>query len=724
VGVDARWLCGELFRGHAVGYPGPMRHTILILSLAACAGSSPAPQPAASDAPSADPPATPVALSADETRAQMTSSVAAAMNPEVDPCDDFYQYACGGWLEAEELPSDRSRVTRSFWEIDERNKGVLREILDDAAANASDDPAWQRVGDFYAACLDEEAIDARGVEPVAPWLELTAGITDLESFARVVGQLHALGADVLYGAATWADMKDPDTNILHVGQGGYALPDRDYYLDEGEEKADLRDDYVAHVARTLQMVGFEAEEAEAMAGQVLAFEAKLAEISVPRSELRDPTKTYHKIDLEGLEALTPHFSFATVLGEGLGAPGITDINVEREEYFAGLDEILAETEPEVLRSYATWHAVHLAAPDLASEVADEHFAFFGRRLRGQEEQEPRWRRCADRLDRYLGDLLGQAYVDRAFGGDSKPVALDMIRRVERSFEAGLDDLAWMDDETRSRAKDKAGAITNKIGYPDEWKTYDGLELTRDDHFGNMAAAREHLVREFVDKVGQPVDPAEWFMSASTVNAYYNPSENEIVFPAGILQPPMFHRHWPMAANFGGMGMVMGHEISHGFDDSGRQFTADGRLEDWWEPAAAEGFEERAQCVVDAYGAIEARPGLHVDGKLTLGENIADIGGARFGFRAYQEWVEERGEPEPEVAGLSGEELYFVNFAQVWCSMSTDEALEEQITTDPHTPAQYRVNGALRHTPEFHQVFECEPGTGMRPESDDEICVVW
>jgi len=299
----------------------------------------------------------------------------------------------------------------------------------------------------------------------------------------------------------------------------------------------------------------------------------------------------------------------------------------------------------------------------------------------------------------------------------------MITRVEKAFEGGLVDLGWMDDATRDRARVKAQSITNKIGFPDEWRSYDGLALARGDHFGNMVQARSHLVRYYLDKVGQPVDPGEWFMSASAVNAYYNPSENEIVFPAGILQPPMFHQHWPMAANFGGMGMVMGHEISHGFDDSGRQFTAEGKLEDWWEKAAAEGFEERAECVVDAYAAFEPLPGLNLDGKLTLGENIADIGGARFAFRAYQKWVEENG-AEPEVAGLSGEKLYFVNLAQNWCSMYTDEALEVQVKTNSHSPPMYRVNGTLRHTPEFHETFQCEAGSGMRPENDDDICVVW
>ena len=699
-----------------------MRHTILILALVGCS-AKPAtpPTPAATEAPAPAP--APVAQTPEEIRAAMGATVAAAMDPSVAPCDDFYRYACGGWLAAESMPADRTRVTRSFWQIDDRNKSLLREILDAAAADPGDDPAWQKVGDFYAACLDEGTIDAAGAEPIAPWLAIAASVEDLDTFATAVGKAHLRGADVLFGAAVWADLKDPDTNIFHVGQGGIALPDRDYYLDDGDDKEALRADYLGHVTKMLQLAGFEGEAAEHMAHDVLTFETRLAEISVPRAELRDPTATYHKIDRDGLQGLVPSLPLARVF-EGMDYPSITAINVEKEEYFSGLEEILGQTDPEILRSYLAWHLVHLAAPDLSAAFADEHFAFFGKRLRGQAEMEPRWKRCSNRLDTYLGDLMGQAYVERAFGGESKPVALDMIMRVEKAFEAGLDELAWMDDATRERARDKAGSITNKIGYPDEWKSYDGLSLARGDHFGNMAQARRHLNRYYLDKVGKPVDPAEWYMSASTVNAYYNPSENEIVFPAGILQPPMFHQHWPMAANFGGMGMVMGHEISHGFDDSGRQFTADGKLEDWWEATAAEGFEERAACVVDAYSAFEPLPGLHVDGKLTLGENIADIGGARFAFRAYQQWVEEQGAPEPEVAGLSGEELYFVNFAQVWCSMATDEALEEQVKTDGHSPAMYRVNGTLQHTPEFHEVFACEPGSGMRPASDDDICVVW
>ena len=716
--VDAGRVRWRLGGGHGSGYPGPMRNTTPLFLLVACAGGSPStPAPAAAEG-AAPPPV--VELSPEAVRAEFAASVQAAMKPSVDPCDDFYQYACGGWLDATELPADRSRMTRSFTEIDERNKELLKQILDDAAAGASTEPAWQKVGTYYRTCLDEAAIDAAGVAPVKPWLDVAASVTDLRSLATATGRLQAQGVDVLFGGAVWADLKNPDVNILNVGQGGLGLPDRDYYLDESAEKVELRSSYLAHIGRSLSLAGFAADAADHMAHDVLAFETRLAEIAFPRDQLRDPTAIYHKVDRAGLQALMPSFPLDAFF-EAAGAPGVVDINVEKTEYFAALEKVLTSTDAEVFRSYLTYRALALAASDLDTAMVDEHFAFYGRTLNGQKENEARWKRCAEQVDVHLGDLLGQAYVDRAFAGDSKAIALDMIQRVEASFEAGLTDLAWMDDSTRGRAKEKARAITNKIGYPDAWKSYDDLTLVDGRHFENAAAARGRSIREQMDKIGKPVDPAEWFMTASTVNAYYNPTENEIVFPAGIMQPPMFHRSFPAAANFGAMGLVMGHEISHGFDDSGRQFTADGRLEDWWEATAAEGFEAKAECVVDAYSAFEALPGLKVNGELTLGENIADIGGARFAFRAYRDWVAANG-AEPPVAELSGEKLFFVSFAQVWCSESSAEATERMVRTDPHSPGEFRVNGTLQHTPEFHEVFECPVGSGMHPS--DDVCVVW
>ncbi len=697
-----------------------MRTTISILFLVACSGGSKStPVPAAEEAPAEAPKA--VELSPEEVRAEFAESVQEVLNPEVDPCEDFYEYACGGWFASTELPGDRSRMTRAFSEIDDRNKDLLKTILDDAAAGVSEDPAWKKVGTFYGACLDEDAIDARGMEPVKPQLDLVAGVDSLESLSAVAGKLAGQGVGTLFSWSVWGDLKDPDTNILYMGQGGMSLPERDYYLDASDEKEALRAEFVAHATRLLQMGGFEGETAEHMAHDVLAFETKLAEASFPPAELRDPVATYNKIDRAGVQKQLGAFPLDAWFA-AIGAPDATAISVEKPEYFASLGKLLSETDPEVLRSYLAYHVLSEAAAELGRDVQKENFGFYGVTLSGQKEQEPRWKRCASRIDDGMGDLLGQAYVERAFGGDSKPTAIDMISRVQAAFAAGLDDLAWMDDATRARAKEKAASFTNKIGYPDTWKSYDDLSLESGKHFENMTAAYGHWAKQELAKVGKPSDPTEWFMTASTVNAYYNPTENEIVFPAGIMQPPMFHRSFPTAANFGAMGMVMGHEISHGFDDSGRQFTADGKLEDWWEPAAAKGFEEKAQCVIDAYSSFEAKEGLNVNGELTLGENIADIGGARFAFRAYRKWVEENGAEEP-VAGLSGEKLFFVNMAQNWCSLITDEALEMQVRTDPHSPARFRVNGTMRNTPEFHEVFECAEGSGMRPK-DDEICVVW
>jgi predicted metalloendopeptidase len=637
----------------------------------------------------------------------------AAVDPAADPCVDFYAYACGGWAKSFELPADKAVYYRSFSSIDESNQKILKEILEEAAK----DPAADPLGAYWKGCNDQDAIEAAGFAPLAPWRERIDQVQDLTGFANVAGALQRTGASPLAGGFVGADANDPDTYVLWLFQGGTALPERSYYLDDSAERVELRKKYQQHTAEVFRLLGV--DEADRRASRVLEFETELAKIAWPIEDLRDSEKTNHRLDRAGLAALDKAFPWDAFFA-GLGYPDLTAINVATPSYFEGLRPALERFGPEDWRAYLLWQLVVTRADDLPKALADAHFGFFGRTLSGQQEQEARWRRCAEQTDAALGERLGQAYVERAFAGSAKEEAVDMIRRVELAFEAGLPQLAWMDDATRARAVEKARAITNKVGFPDAWRSYEGLEIRAEDHFGNQLRQAEFNLRHELDKVGKKVDPAAWLMTPQTVNAYYNPSENEIVFPAGILQAPFFRSGANRALNYGAIGMVMGHEITHGFDDDGRKYSPTGQLTQWWEPSAVERFEEKAACVRDQYAGMEAQPGLFVNGQLTLGENIADLGGIALAYRAYQGWAAEQG-PEPKVEGFTPEQQFFLSFAQGWCAVASPEIERVRLATDPHSPPRYRVNGPLMNFRAFAEAFQCKAGSPMAPEAR---CEVW
>jgi predicted metalloendopeptidase len=670
----------------------------LFLLLAACGSKEP-------------PPPVPVDLPAPGTYG---AELLASLDATIDPCSDFYQYACGGWLKATPLPADKPTYTRSFSVIRDRNEEMLRGLLDAAATNPDD-----KLGAFWAACQDQGAIDAAGDDPLDPWLAKVDTLVHKKGLGTLVGELRAAGFPMFFDQWVDADAKDPRTAILQVYQGGLGLPEASYYL--APEHAEARDKYRQHVAKLLQLGGVAttAEDTAKRADAIVAFETELAKVSWEPVKLRDATLTYNRLDFEGLSKATPtSFSWKDYL-TAQGRPEITAINVGTPPFFEGLEPLVKATSLPVLKDYMKWKIVASSASELAKPFEDESFAFNGKYLTGQSEQEPRWKRCIDKTDAALGDLLAQAYVAKAFAGDSKPIAVDMIQRVEASFEAGLPSLEWMDDATRTVAVEKARAIVNKIGYPDKWRTYP-FEVTRTDHFANMLEAGAEDARYWLDKADKPVDKDTWYMTAPTVNAYYNPSQNEIVFPAGILQPPFFSVDDPMAANFGAMGMVMGHEITHGFDDEGRKFDSVGRLVDWWSPEVIARFEERAECVQEQYSKYEVQPGLFLNGELTLGENIADIGGTRTAFRAYQKWIADRGVEAP-IGGLDGDRQFFVAMAQAWCTVASPQIEQVRVRTDPHSLPRYRVNGPLVDLPEFAEAFECAEGTPMNPVAQ---CEVW
>ncbi|MFT5456142.1 MAG: putative endopeptidase [Myxococcota bacterium] len=649
----------------------------------------------------------------------LTRDVQTSMDTAADPCTDFYRYACGGWLDSTTIPDDKSSVTRSFTAIADSNLETLRTILERAAEAPGDDPDVQRIGSYYGACMDQPTVDARGADPIAEDLAAVAQIDSRDALVRTLAELHYAGLGGLWGSWVDADAKSPDTYVLNRAQGGLGLPDRDYYLSDDPNMVEIRASYLAHVEKMLPHAGTGADQAKATAERILAFETRLAEASWPRVDLRDAEKVYNKLDKSEVAASMPSWDWEAYFA-AVKVEQPADVVVMTPSYFEKLDGILAETELSTIRDYLSWNIVNRAAPHLSSEIESADFAFYGTVLRGQQEEEPRWKRCVRRTDGALGELLAQRYIEAAFPGDSKAIALDMIQRIEGAFEQGLPDLEWMDDATRAQAVQKARAITNKIGYPDKWRTYPGLTVSGDDYWGNLKAHWRHESARELGRIGKPVDKSEWYMTPPTVNAYYNPTGNEIVFPAGILQPPFFDASYPKAFNFGAIGMVMGHEISHGFDDEGRKFAPTGELKEWWAAEVSERFEERAACVVEQFDGFEVEPGLSVNGKLTLGENIADLGGIKLAYEAYQSHVAEHG-AEPEMGGLTPEQQFYVAYAQGWCTLRRPEIARQYAQTDPHSPPDFRVNGPLMNTPAFAEAFACEPGD---PMVRADLCQIW
>ena len=645
------------------------------------------------------------------------ASMQAAMDTSVDPCDDFYQYACGGWLATAEIPADRSSTSRLMTIVD-GTEAILRATLEAAAADPGADAGKKMLGDFYAACMDTEAIDAAGMTALDPWFERIAAARDAQSLVELSAELRALGVSSFYDMEVWPDDAEPGTNLLQLGQGGLGLPNREFYSRDDDASKALRGAYEAHIARMLQLAGAGEEDASASAAGILAFESALADSSMPLDELRDSDRTFNKTKLGAFEKQTPGIRWKKVLAKG-GISEIQWVNVRTPDFFAKLGGHLKKTEIEVLQAYLRYHMLEDLAAFLPSSVDGESFAFASQ-LTGQTEQQARWKRCVAATGSAMPELLGTFYVDEAFGGQSKVVATEMIIAVEAAFESNLDQLSWMDDETRTRAREKARKIINKVGYPDRWRDYSSLKVDRADYFGSVLSAQRFEYERNAAKAGKPIDPDEWFMPAFILNAYANPTGMEMVFPAGILQPPIFSAEWPMAMNFGSAGAIMGHELTHHFDDQGRKYDADGTLTDWWAKNVEEAFEEKAACVAGAYDTYEVQPGLNVKGQQTLGENIADIGGLKAAHAAYQSWAEKHPGAD-ETGTMTPDQVFFLAFAQTYCGDSKPEMEKMQVLSDVHSPRRFRANGSVSNNPDFLAAFSCEAGRPMHPEN---ACVVW
>jgi len=664
-----------------------------------------------------DPPA---ADGGDLTLEAVGASVAGALDTSADPCADFYRYACGGWLDSTELPADQPIWGRSFSVIHEGNRELLRTLIESAAADPGDDPDRKRVGDYYASCMDEAAVEKAGLAPLAPWLARIDVAADRAALFTLAGELRTLDAAPFYDVDIDGDFKDPSTVVAHFAQGGLGLPERDYYLSDDETKKGLRDAYKAHVAKMLVLVGTDEKAAATQADALLAFETSLAEASRPAEKMRVFDELHHRLDIGGLAELAPDLPWKShVAAEG--RPDLTAINVMTPEFFEALDKAVAAADLDTLRAYLRYDLVTAVATLLPDAVYQEHFDFYGRTLSGQQEPQARWKRCIAGTGGAMGQPVGRLYVAERFTGASKQVAEAMIGEITDAFAANLPNLAWMDEETRQAAIVKKDALAFKIGYPDRWRDYSKLAVSRDDYFASATAARAFENRYQIERVGRPYDRSEWTMDPQVVNAGYNPLRNDHTYPAGILQPPFFHKDFPAAMNYGGIGYVMGHELTHGFDDQGRKFDATGKLSDWWSEASVTRFEERAACVEKQYSAYEIEPGVHVNGALTLGENIADIGGLKQAWDAYRKWKAAQPGEVPGLAGLTSDQLFWVNAAQVWCTEVSPELNRMLVQTDPHSPSRFRVLGTLSDQPAFAATFGCKEDAPMNPAAK---CEVW
>ncbi len=639
-----------------------------------------------------------------------------AIDATTNPCQNFYQYACGNWLNNNPIPADQSAWGR-FSELAERNRIILRQILEKSAESPNNAIAKQ-LGDYYASCMDEKGIEAKGAEPLQAVLKRIAGLKSVADLPTEVARLHYLGANVFFGFGSGQDYKDSTEVTAQADQAGLGLPERDYYLKTDPKSMETRAKYVAHIEKMFELLGNTADAAMLKAQAAMKIETELAKGSQDVVTRRDPKAVYHRMSLTDLEKLDPVFDWAAYLKES-HAPAITSLNVVAPDFFKSLNGILKNDSLDDIKTYLAWHYVHAEAPLLPVAFVTENFDFFRKTLTGAKEQQPRWRRCVSFTDNELGEPLGRLYVERTFPPDAKARTLKMVNALESSLGQDIEKLDWMTPATKVKAMEKLHAITNKIGYPEHFRDYSGVKIVRGDAVGNSERATAFEVKRQLDKIGKPVDRLEWGMTPPTVNAYYDPQMNNINFPAGILQPPFFDQKLDDAVNFGAIGAVIGHELTHGFDDEGRQFDAKGNLADWWSPKDADAFETRAQCIVDEYSNFTAVDELKINGKLTLGENTADNGGLRVAYMALMSVL--AGKQPAKIAGYTAQQRFFLGWGQIWCENERDEQKRLLAQTNPHATSESRVNGVVSNIPEFATAFSCKAG---QPMVSEKACRVW
>ena len=647
-----------------------------------------------------------------------------ALDRAVDPCVDFYQFACGGWRKANPIPPDQTRWGR-FNELAERNREELHQILEAAKDPAGKrSPIEARVGDYYAACMDEATIEARGRKPLEPIEAKVDAVQSKSDFFRLLGENEGSALPALFRFGSAPDLHDSTQTIASLGQGGLSLPDRDDYLKDDAKSKEKREKFVEHVARMLELAGEEPAAARRDAATVLRVEIALATASTDRVAMRDPKTRDNPMTVAELRQLAPAFDFG-VYFPATGAPAFQRLNLTSRKFFQEGNAVVDATPVADWQTYLRWHVVRAAAPYLGSAFVQEDFRFNRQFLQGAQELEPRWKRCVQATDRALGDDLGRLYVEKTFGTDGKARMGKMIEALTAALREDIESLPWMAPETKKKALAKLAAFhTDKVGYPAEWKDYSTVEVKRDDYFGNSRRAQVFEIKRAQARIDKPTDRTLWGMTPPTVNAYYNSANNEIVFPAGILQPPFFDRQMDDPVNFGGIGVVIGHEYTHGFDDQGAKFDAEGNLSNWWTPDDLEQFEERTGCIAKEYDAFvpvkdPVNGDVHLNGRLTLGENTADNGGLRVSYMALQKAL--GAGPRKRIDGFTPEQRFFLGFANVWCQNVTEAAARQLAQTDPHSPGEFRVIGSVSNMPEFKEAFGCKAGQPMVREN---ACRAW
>ena len=645
----------------------------------------------------------------------------ASMDKLADPCVNFYQYSCGGWKKNNPIPPDQTSWD-VYAKLYQDNLLFLKGILEQASADNPQRTAVTReIGDFYAACMDESNAEKQGITPVKRDLTAIGNLKSVQEIAPLVARLQqAFGRSIIFSAGSTQDPDNSEQVIAELDQGGLGLPDRDYYTKEDEKSKEIRDRYVQHVQRVFELMGESPETAKKDAATVMRLETGFAKSQLTRVDRRDPYKLKHKMKFTELTELAPNFDWKTYYATAK-YPQFEILNVATPDFFKEVNAKLTSEPLDDWKTYLRFHVVDSASPFLSSAFVNENFAFYRQYLRGAKEQQPRWKRCVAYTDRQLGEALGQVYVAKVFSPELKQSTLDMVRRIEDAMAVRIQQLDWMSPETKQQALNKLHGIRNKIGYPDKWRDYSSMEISRTDLAGNMARASEFEHHRDFNKIGKPVDHGEWDMSPPTVNAYYNPQMNDINFPAGVLQPPLYDAKMDAAPNYGDTGGTIGHELTHGFDDEGSQYDAQGNLKDWWTKEDRQKFEARTKCVEDQYGKYVVVDDIHINSKLTLGEDVADFGGEILAYMAWQDAT--KGQHLQPRDGLTPEQRFFVGFAQWACENDRVEELRVRAATDPHSPAEYRINGVVVNMPEFAKAFACKAGSPMT-NPPEKVCKVW
>jgi endothelin-converting enzyme/putative endopeptidase len=642
-----------------------------------------------------------------------------AMDKSVDPCADFYTYSCGGWLKQNPIPPDRASWS-AYSKLQDETLAQLKQILEQASKGAAERaPAVQKIGDYYAACMDEAAIEKRGLAPLAERLAELEALASKQAIAGWLGRsLPAAPSALLFTYSSAQDYRRASEEIAELDQGGLGLPDRDYYLKKDRRSVKLRADYRKHVEAMLGLAGVPPASAASSAKTVLRIETALAEASQSRVDRRNPDNLYHPMTISELAKQSPHFDWGAFFRES-GAPAPARLNVASPRFFTGLARVLQREELTAWKQYLSWHVTNAKAYLLSAALVNEHFAFYGRTLQGQEALAPRWKRCTQQVDEGIGEALGRVYVEKFFPPAAKERARRLVLGIQAAMDREIAQLPWMSEVTKTRAREKLHAMANKIGYPDRWRDYTKLEIKPGDAFGNAERAEAFEYRRELAKIGQPVDRGEWSMTPSTVNAYYNPQLNDMNFPAAVLQPPLFDARADDAPNYGNTGGTIGHELTHGFDDEGRRFDGQGNLREWWTAKDGKEFEQRVGCISSQYSGYTIIDDLEINGKLTAGEDVADLGGLLLAYLAWRE--AHAGQADLPIDGLTPAQRFFVGYGQSWCTNERDENKRLRATVDPHSPEKYRANGVVSNLAEFQRAFACKADAPMVRK---QRCQVW